>query len=63
MNGTWQIHSETSKKLSGDPQVAGRQENKIHLDTPEQNAEADLLSNIAIQPGLVQEPTDNTRMR
>ena len=32
---------------SGDPQAAGRQENKVCLDTKGQNAEADLLSNLA----------------
>ena len=59
MNGTWQIKSETSKKFVPEIRrlLEGRKTRFIWIPR-EQNAEADLLSNIAYsQPGT--EPTDS----
>ncbi len=58
MNGTWQIKSETSKKFVAEIRrlLEGRKTRFIWIPR-EQNAEADLLSNVAYsQPG--REPTD-----
>jgi ribonuclease HI len=58
MNGTWQIKSETSKKFVLEIRrlLEGRKTRFIWIPR-EQNAEADLLSNVAYsQPG--KEPTD-----
>jgi ribonuclease HI len=60
MNGTWQIKSETSKKFVPEIQklLKGRKARFIWIPR-EQNAEADLLSNIAYsQP--CREPPDST---